>query len=56
MALAAGRGSLLSTGICLGGDAQMKHIATALIGALTLHAISPAAIAAAPAADLPRGS
>lgn len=52
MARATGRRSLRSTGNCRGGDAHVKHIATTFIGALTLHAISPAAIAAAPAADL----
>jgi UrcA family protein len=32
----------------------MKHIVTTLIAVLTLHAISPAAIAAQRAADVPR--
>ena len=54
MARNACRIRLRSTGISQIGEPHMKRIATALIGALTIVAISPGAPARPPSDDLPR--
>ena len=54
MVVDAARRRLHFAGISRKGEAHMKHLATILIGTLTLHAISPVSLAAVPADDARR--
>ena len=54
MSLAAERRSLQVTGIVRQGGTHMKHFASTLITALTLHAVSPVGLAAAVPGDVRR--